>query len=218
MTTTKLDKVLDLETALEAFEKIFKKHFNKVRPEWLRNQAGRLLELDGYNPELKLAFEHQGTQHYSDKYNHRYRKKNLKQNDFEKHKICRKQGIRIVYILKVFTDTKLNDVIPRIIEQLDEFRVPYPNEALQFELDPREVYTYTKTKEVEERERGAIERLKSENIKLLNIFRTNTGVKLKVKCKLKHIRTLGIGTVLNRRFCPKCEQIPKTTDSIKTYE
>ena len=47
-----------------AFEKITGEPFTKVRPRWLRNPAsGRNLELDGYNENLKIAFEHQGIQH-----------------------------------------------------------------------------------------------------------------------------------------------------------
>jgi hypothetical protein len=47
------------------FEQLFEKPFKKHRPLWLRNpQTGRLMELDGFNPELNLAFEYQGQQHY----------------------------------------------------------------------------------------------------------------------------------------------------------
>ncbi|SNT40300.1 hypothetical protein SAMN05421640_3795 [Ekhidna lutea] len=196
-----------------ALEKIFNKHFNKVRPEWLRNKNGRLLELDGYNEELKLAFEHQGTQHYSDKYNHRFGKKNLKQNDLQKRKICDSRGIKIIYIPEVFTDTKLNDLVPTIIEQLKKFGIPFPVQAANLELDPREVYTYTKTKEVEQRETRAIELLKSKQLQLLDIFRTNSGVKLKIQCQVNHIRTVAIGAILNHRFCPNCERKRRKTDA-----
>ncbi len=46
-------------------ESILKRSFPKSKPDWLVNpQTGRKLELDGYNEELKLAFEFDGTQHY----------------------------------------------------------------------------------------------------------------------------------------------------------
>lgn len=46
------------------FEKIFKAKFPKTKPKWLRNSKGNLMELDGYNEKLKIAFEYQGRQHY----------------------------------------------------------------------------------------------------------------------------------------------------------
>ena len=48
------------------FEKIYNKKFAKCKPLWLKNQRGSQLELDGYNDELKIAFEYQGRQHYED--------------------------------------------------------------------------------------------------------------------------------------------------------
>lgn len=50
--------------SVKIFEYLFDKKFSKIRPEWLRNDEGNLLELDGYNDELKLAFEYNGIQHY----------------------------------------------------------------------------------------------------------------------------------------------------------
>ncbi len=46
-----------------AFEQIFGGQFIKSRPIWLRNEEGRQMELDGYNKNLKIAFEYQGRQH-----------------------------------------------------------------------------------------------------------------------------------------------------------
>ncbi|WP_375559676.1 hypothetical protein ACE193_18355 [Bernardetia sp. OM2101] len=90
------------------FEKIFNKPFNKVRPSWLRNKRGFIMELDGYNKELKLAFEHQGRQHYSKKTNQRFIKENTTQNDKKKLEICKLKGITVIYILEYSTGHELN--------------------------------------------------------------------------------------------------------------
>lgn len=47
------------------FETLFGKPFKRVRPDFLFNpETKRNLELDGYNEELKIAFEYNGPQHY----------------------------------------------------------------------------------------------------------------------------------------------------------
>lgn len=46
------------------FETLFEKQFVKIKPDWLINKAGNPIELDGYCEELKIAFEHNGKQHY----------------------------------------------------------------------------------------------------------------------------------------------------------
>lgn len=54
--------------SIESMELLFPGHrFRKVRPDWLRNtlhNTGRCLELDGFCPELCLAIEYNGRQHY----------------------------------------------------------------------------------------------------------------------------------------------------------
>jgi len=187
-----------------AIEKIFHKHFNKVRPSWLRNNSGFIMELDGFNEELKLAFEHQGRQHYSVKSNHRFAKENLVQNDREKLELCKSKNVSIVYIPEVFTDTKLNDLIPFILQQLDDLNIPYPLESSKIILAPREVYTYTKTKEVQIREERAIQIIENNSASLIDIFRVNSGVKLKVRCKNNHTLITSISTILNGTICKKC--------------
>jgi len=47
------------------FEQMFLNSFPKKKPKWLKNSRGNLMELDGYCKELKIAFEHNGEQHYS---------------------------------------------------------------------------------------------------------------------------------------------------------
>lgn len=47
----------------DIFEEIFKKEFPKKRPAWLITPRGTRLELDGYNEELRIAFEYDGEWH-----------------------------------------------------------------------------------------------------------------------------------------------------------
>lgn len=85
----------------EIFEHIFNKKFPKVRPDFLRRPNGRCLELDGYNDELKLAFEYNGYQHY--KFSSKFHKnmtdlEDQIQRDIDKKEMCRKHGIELIEI------------------------------------------------------------------------------------------------------------------------
>lgn len=67
------------ELTREIFEKIYNEKFPKQRPEFLKQENGYSLELDGYNQELRIAFEYQGIQHYE--YNEHFHKT---EDDFKK--------------------------------------------------------------------------------------------------------------------------------------
>lgn len=189
-----------------SFEKIFQKEFNSVRPDWLKNSSGNKMELDGFNPELALAFEHQGRQHYSKtKVNHRFIKKSTIVNDQEKAKICNKLGIKIIYIPEVFTDTKLENLISFITTELDKNNIRYPKNSRKIKLDPIEVYTYTKTKELIEREKRARERIRNEKATVVKLYRTNSGVKIRVKCKNGHELSTTVSQILKGNVCRKCK-------------
>lgn len=83
------------------FENIFKAKFPCVRPDFLKNQnTGFNLELDGFNSDLKLAFEYDGIQHYEpvtyfggkEAYDRR------KKLDQLKDTLCEKEGIILIRI------------------------------------------------------------------------------------------------------------------------
>lgn len=99
------------------FESIFNKKFIKVNPDWLKNpHTGKNLQLDGYNKELKIAFEFQGRQHSSD--NTQFADDYLAQTnrDAIKAKLCKEHGINLVtinqprsYASDKFLESVLND-------------------------------------------------------------------------------------------------------------
>jgi len=85
-------------------QETFKKPFNKDRPDFLRNPVtgGNFnLELDCYNPELKLAVEYSGQQHYKYiPFFHRNKDAflNQKYRDEIKRRICKEQGITLIEV------------------------------------------------------------------------------------------------------------------------
>ncbi len=188
-----------------SFEKIFGKNFNGIRPDWLKNNIGNKMELDGYNEELKIAFEHQGRQHYSTtNVNHRYVKQSTIDNDKQKAEICKELGVKIIYIPEVFTDVKLDDLVSFIINQLENKNIKYPIKAKDIKLNPSEVYTYTKNKELIERENRAKVIIEKSGAETIDIYRTNSGVKIRVKCKNNHTMSTTTSQILKGTICVKC--------------
>jgi hypothetical protein len=109
------------------FEHLFRKPFPKCRPRWLRAPSGRLLELDGYCEELKLAFEHQGLQHYrAGFFSDNDALTSIARRDRLKAKLCRRHGVSLVIVpqLDTFTSRRsLGDFIANSCRELG-VRIP----------------------------------------------------------------------------------------------
>lgn len=83
---------------------LFRRPFIKARPDFLRNEVtgnNFNLELDCFNPDLKLAVEYNGVQHY--KYTPYFHKNNeqflnQKYRDFMKRTLCKDAGIQLIEV------------------------------------------------------------------------------------------------------------------------
>lgn len=87
--------------AIKLIEHMFKKSFNKIRPDWLKNAEGNNIELDGYNEELKLAIEYNGIQHYIySKHFHRTEQALEKQQNHDaiKKQLCKENNVNLLVI------------------------------------------------------------------------------------------------------------------------
>jgi hypothetical protein len=105
-------------------EKIFKKPFPKIRPNWLRNDVtsnigySNNLEIDAYNDELKLGVEYQGVQHYKfSPYFHKTKDAfhNQKYRDELKRRMCADNKVKL---LEVSYEIKLEDIENYIRKEL----------------------------------------------------------------------------------------------------
>jgi hypothetical protein len=101
-------------------EAAFGCQFPKRRPVWLLSKkTNRRLELDGYNHQLGVAFEHQGKQHriadslYS---GGDYRLSEIKARDDEKRQLCREHGVRLFLFYEVPQRTSIDELIVAIKE------------------------------------------------------------------------------------------------------
>ena len=117
------------------FEAIFKKEFQKVTPEWLVNDRGNQMELDGFNEGLGLAFEYQGEQHYHYRSLFHESVRDLEQrmaDDQLKRELCEQNGITLIEI--PYT-VKYKDIPDYIITRCRERNIDVPNidQSINFE-------------------------------------------------------------------------------------
>ena len=172
----------------EYFEKCFKKEFPNVRNlEWLKSPTGHKLELDGYCQELKIAFEHHGMQHYSEKAFMTLGKSEFKKRqeyDSIKRVQCIKNGIRLIEIPQVFMKTKIED-LPSFLE----------TEFDRYDLSPK---------------------IKPSEVKIdwSKIYNSSKLIELKLECRAKSLSCLEkayMGAKATHRFkCLKCKFCFKT--------
>lgn len=82
------------------FEELFNAKFPKSHPNWLKSSKGGSLELDGYNPDLKIAFEYQGEYHYMEvPIHHRGRTlADVQRTDALKQDLCRRHGVTLIQV------------------------------------------------------------------------------------------------------------------------
>lgn len=83
-------------------EKIFGLPFIKIRPKWLMNhKTGKNLEIDCYNPDLKIGVEYQGAQHdHFSPHFHKTYDNFIKQQERDelKRTKCRSYGILLIEV------------------------------------------------------------------------------------------------------------------------
>lgn len=85
----------------DVVERMFGMPFPRVRPAWLKSPGCRRLELDMFNENLKLAFEHNGIQHYQrHAFFHESQEAFLHQqrNDEWKQRTCKNEGIILITV------------------------------------------------------------------------------------------------------------------------
>lgn len=115
------------------FESLFGVPFTKVRPEWLLNEEGNRLELDGFSDNLKIAFEHNGKQHYSEKY-HRGTKKLMNDDKLKKEK-CLQNGVVLIVVPEIPSLIKFESCVNFIIDELKKNGVQLPEGAIIPNID-----------------------------------------------------------------------------------
>jgi predicted lactoylglutathione lyase len=124
------------------FEKMLRCDFKKIKPNWMRNhKTGRKLELDGYNEQMGIAFEHQGIQHekHCPKSYQFYNPEQLVRDEIKRQK-CKERGIILIEVPEIGRRLKLKDVVPFLLSEFDKHNIAYPESAKSFQIDMKEFY------------------------------------------------------------------------------
>lgn len=166
------------------FNTIFNEPFNKEKPEWLKYK-NIYLELDGYSEKLKLAFEHNGSQHYTRSFN-MSKEKFEKRLFYDKWKVkkCKENNIKLIVIPPLFEFLPLEQLKNFIVFQCTEMNVELPPNIDDIEIDYNEAYKHP----LNENKLKDIKKFaKSKNGKCLSKFYVNCYTKLKFECENGHI-------------------------------
>jgi hypothetical protein len=184
------------------FQRYFGFHFIKVRPDWLRNSKGFLLELDGYSKELNLAFEHQGRQHYSEI---SFFSKRISYDE-EKRILCKERGVTLIEIPEVLSDTKIKDLKPFIIQECRKNNIELPANINEIEITPLEIFTFTKNQERRLLAQRAEAKIISQGGGLIETHLSDKGISFKVICSNNHHWSISNTNLFRDKWCPYCKR------------
>ncbi len=174
------------------FESIFDEKFNKEKPKWLLTKSGTKLELDGYNSNLKIAFEYHGRQHFESISHFKSDMQKRQDYDLIKRNTCKNKGITLIEIPYTVKTEALSEYVLR---KCKEDKLPIKNYHPELNSKVSNIYSenfLNELKNIAEHKGGKC---------LSNIYFGNN-VKLKFQCKLKHIWE-GLPTNIKKgSWCP----------------
>ncbi len=190
------------------FEQLFNTNFDKVFPDWLLNDKGNQMELDGYNDKLKLAFEHQGGQHYYiDGFFIKTEKQlqRRKSNDRIKTKLCKENGILLLSIPEIPKHLNVGDVKAYLKKECIANNFNLPKNFDDTDVNLRDAYT----------PEDNLQKLKllaqSNGGKCLSKIYLGSQIKMEWECESGHRWFTNSNNISQGKWCPTCAGITKLT-------
>lgn len=194
-------------------EQLFDHKFPSSWPDWLVNSAGNRMELDGYCHVLKLAFEHQGTQHYrfvSKYHGDVHGLEDQQSRDREKAALCKERGIHLVVIPEVLARLSILDVKPHIIEELKRLHFqPMPSHMNDVVISFDGIYV----PDANERLERIRLRVAANGGELLSTTYTSNKTPVEVKClTCGHVWNIRPHNLFSGKWCSGCSKYRKRYD------
>jgi len=190
-----------------AFSQLFGSEFPTIRPRWLRNVEGNRLELDGYSSKLRLAFEHNGLQHYSIFSRFGVGRMELakrKRDDATKRRLCKLHHIRLITIPY---SVRLNEYKDFIIRAATKLGIRIPKARLTMSIDYSPAYSRSRIGQIK-----AIARQKG--WRCLSRSYIDADTRLLFRCSKGHEWLMFPYQLQRIDWCPKCQS--KEKRSIKS--
>ncbi|OED36605.1 hypothetical protein AB834_02920, partial [PVC group bacterium (ex Bugula neritina AB1)] len=187
----------------QVFQFIFQKPFPNVRLDILNGR-----QLDGYNKEIMVAFEHHGTQHYEPTtYGKRSKKeakitlKKIQRRDKNLQDMCKSKGIKLIVIRKVGfkTGISIRDVPSYILKECIVLGLPIKRKDLEnlninpYNLDFWEE-NFDRIKDIVISKRGII----------LSKEYKGSNIKIKIQCENNHVFHISPSKIKTNRWCRSC--------------
>lgn len=123
-------------TCKSVLEQLFRVPFEKWRPKDLRGVGGNPLEIDLYNPDLKLAIEHHGAQHYQRKKFWGVERLDVQmEHDRRRREYLQSKGITLIEICRLGEVTKRDQLKQIIKNACLNGHVPLPKDYDEIQLD-----------------------------------------------------------------------------------
>lgn len=105
------------------FEKLTGKKFPTKRPNWLKTKdQTRAMEIDGFNEELLIGFEHQGKQHYENTISF-FNSTEVIRRDNLKREIYKKKGVKVLEVPQIGELISLIEAITLIKKFLTQNKI-----------------------------------------------------------------------------------------------
>lgn len=181
------------------FETLFENDFICIRPEWLKNENGNKIELDGYCSKLNIAFEYNGDQHYYRAFNFQTDESllKIKKHDEIKKQVCKKLNIKLLIIKEIrpYNINKITKSVLNIISKSYNIDINLINKITN-EFIESKLYSSN----LQQYEKIAI----SKGGKCLSKHYAGSSIKLEWQCANGHIFKMTPNMIQGGSWCKLC--------------
>lgn len=181
-------------------EEVFESPFPKSYPKWLKSNEGTQLELDGYNKDLRIAFEHQGIQHLRPKGFYISQFVRRQELDSIKRDLCKRHGVHLIEIFQAGEKRSLAEIKNDLLAECRRLSIRLPKSLSSIDLQREHAYR-TGTDQIH----GIIKSIAaSKGGRCISNTYGGHYYKLEFECGKKHRWFTDPATIKRGRWCPAC--------------